>query len=78
MKKILILLIASVALLSSCAKSDKCKCTFEVGPITLKDQIIQNNSDKHCSKITAEDINAGDVSVDLSGLATIKCVNYND
>ena len=78
MKKTVILLFAAVALLSSCAKSDKCKCTFEVGPLTLQDQIISNNSDKACSQISTSDIEAGDVKFDLSEIGTIKCVNYNE
>lgn len=78
MKKAVILLFAAVALLSSCAKSDKCKCTFEVGPLSLKDQIIPNNTDKHCSQISASDIEAGDVKFDLSEIGSIKCVNYNE
>ena len=78
MKKAVFLLFTAVALLSSCAKSDKCKCTFEVGPLSLKDQIIPNNTDKNCSQISASDIEAGDVKFDLSELGSIKCVNYNE
>lgn len=78
MKKAFILILASAALLTSCAKSDKCKCTFTLGPIELKDQIIPNETDKNCSQFKADDIKAGNATIDVSALGTIKCVNYND
>lgn len=78
MKKAFILILASAALLTSCTKSDKCKCTFTLGPIELKDQIIPNETDKNCSQFKADDIKAGNATIDVSALGSIKCVNYND
>ena len=81
MKKAIIVLLAVFAL-SSCAKPDKCKCSFELNSsiidIELKDQIIQRPEDKNCSQIKVEDIKGDIVSVDLSKIGSVKCVNYND
>ena len=81
MKKAIIVLLAVFAL-SSCAKPDKCKCSFELNTsiidIELKDQIIQRPEDMNCSQIKVENINGDIVSVDLSKLGSVKCVNYND
>ena len=68
MKKAIIVLLAVFAL-SSCAKPDKCKCSFELNTsiidIELKDQIIQRPEDMNCSQIKVEDIKGDVVSVDL-------------
>lgn len=81
MKKSIIVLLAVFAL-SSCAKPDKCKCSFELNTsiidIELKDQIIQRPEDMNCSQIKVEDIKGDVVSVDLSKIGSVKCVNYND
>lgn len=81
MKKAIIVLLAVFAL-SSCAKPDKCKCSFELNSsiidIELKDQIIQRPEDMNCSQIKVEDIKGDIVSVDLSKVGSVKCVNYND
>lgn len=81
MKKTIIVLLAVFAL-SSCAKPDKCKCSFELNTsiidIELKDQIIQRPEDMNCSQIKVEDIKGDIVSVDLSKVGSVKCVNYND
>lgn len=81
MKKTIIVLLAVFAL-SSCAKPDKCKCSFELNTsiidIELKDQIIQRPEDMNCSQIKVEDIKGDIVSVDLSKIGSVKCVNYND
>lgn len=81
MKKAIIVLLAVFAL-SSCAKPDKCKCSFELNTsiidIKLKDQIIQRPEDMNCSQIKVEDIKGDVVSVDLSKIGSVKCVNYND
>lgn len=81
MKKAVIVLLAVFAL-SSCAKPDKCKCSFELNTsiidIELKDQIIQRPEDMNCSQIKVEDIKGDIVSVDLSKIGSVKCVNYND
>ena len=81
MKKAIIVLLAVFAL-SSCAKPDKCKCSFELNSdildIQLKDQIIQRPEDMNCSQIKVEDIKGDIVSVDLSKIGSVKCVNYND
>jgi hypothetical protein len=81
MKKAIIVLLAVFAL-SSCAKPDKCKCSFELNTsiidIELKDQIIQRPEDMNCSQIKVEDIKGDIVSVDLSKIGSVKCVNYND
>ncbi|MBR6547279.1 MAG: lipoprotein [Bacteroidales bacterium] len=81
MKKAIIVLLAVFAL-SSCAKPDKCKCSFELNTsiidIELKDQIIQRPEDMNCSQIKVEDIKGDVVSVDLSKIGSVKCVNYND
>lgn len=81
MKKAIIVLLAVFAL-SSCAKPDKCKCSFELNTsiidIELKDQIIQRPEDMNCSQIKVEDIKGDIVSVDLTKIGSVKCVNYND
>ena len=81
MKKTIIVLLAVFAL-SSCAKPDKCKCSFELNTsiidIELKDQIIQRPEDMNCSQIKVENIKGDIVSVDLSKIGSVKCVNYND
>lgn len=81
MKKAIIILLAVFAL-SSCAKPDKCKCSFELNSsiidIELKDQIIQRPEDMNCSQIKVEDIKGDIVSVELSKIGSVKCVNYND
>lgn len=81
MKKSIIVLLAVFAL-SSCAKPDKCKCSFELNTsiidIELKDQIIQRPEEMNCSQIKVEDIKGDVVSVDLSKIGSVKCVNYND
>lgn len=81
MKKAIIVLLAVFAL-SSCAKPDKCKCSFELNSsiidIELKDQIIQRPEDMNCSQIKVEDIKGDIVSVDLTKIGSVKCVNYND
>ena len=81
MKKAIIVLLAVFAL-SSCAKPDKCKCSFDLNTsiidIELKDQIIQRPEDMNCSQIKVEDIKGDVVSVDLSKIGSVKCVNYND
>lgn len=81
MKKALIVLLAVIAL-SSCAKPDKCKCSFELNSsiidIELKDQIIERPEDVSCSQIKVENIEKGILSVDLSKIGSIKCVNYNE
>ena len=81
MKKAIIVLLAVFAL-SSCAKPDKCKCSFELNSsiidIELKDQIIQRPEDKNCSQIKVEDIKGDIVAVDLTKIGSGKCVNYND
>lgn len=82
MKKLFFAAIAATLLLSSCAKPDKCKCSFELNSdildIALKDQIIDRPEDMNCSQIKSEDIKGDIVSVDLSKIAKIKCVNYHD
>ena len=81
MKKAIIVLLAVFAL-SSCAKPDKCKCSFELNTsiidIELKDQIIQRPEDKNCSQIKLEDVKGDVVSIDLSKIGKIKCVNYQE
>lgn len=81
MKKAIIVLLVVFAL-SSCAKPDKCKCSFELNSsiidIELKDQIIQRPEDMNCSQIKVEDIKGDIVSVELSKIGSVKCVNYND
>lgn len=81
MKKAIIVLLAVFAL-SSCAKPDKCKCSFELNTsiidIELKDQIIERPEDMNCSQIKVENIKGDIVSVELSKIGSVKCVNYND
>lgn len=81
MKKVFFALLALCAL-SSCAKPDKCKCSFELDSsiidIELKDQIIERPEDLNCSQIKVENIKGEIVSIDLSKIGKIKCVNYND
>jgi major membrane immunogen (membrane-anchored lipoprotein) len=78
MKKTVFFLLAAAAFLTSCAKPDKCKCTIKVDDITLDDQVIERPADTNCSQIKVKDIEGEIVNIDLSKLATIKCVNYND
>ena len=82
MKKLFFAAIAATLLLSSCAKSDKCKCSFELNSdildIAVKDQIIQRPEDKNCSQIKLEDVKGDVVSIDLSKISKIKCVNYQE
>ena len=82
MKKLFFAAIAATLLLSSCAKSDKCKCSFELNSdildIALKDQIIQRPEDKNCSQIKLEDVKGDVVSIDISKISKIKCVNSQE
>ena len=78
MKKTVFLLLVAAALLTSCAKSDKCKCTIKVGDMTLENQIIERPADDKCSQLKIEDIKGEVVNIDMSKLATIDCVNYNE
>ena len=69
-------------LLYSYAKPDKCKCKFELNAgsldLSLKDQIIERPEDKKCSQIKIEDIKGEIVSIDLSKIGSIDCVNYQE
>ena len=82
MKKLFFAAIAATLLLSSCAKPDKCKCSFELNSdvlnIKVKDQIIQRPEDKNCSQIKLEDVKGDVVSIDLSKISKIKCVDYQE
>lgn len=80
MKKTFILLFAAAALLSACT-TEQCKCTIEVsvaGISTTTEQVIDRPSDTSCSKIKVEDVGNEFVSVNLSQVASIKCVNHHD
>jgi hypothetical protein len=46
--------------------------------IALKAQIIQRPEDKNCSQIKLEDVKGDVVSIDLSKIGKIKCVNYQE
>ena len=82
MKKLFFAALAATLLLSSCAKPDKCKCSFELNSdildIQLKDQIIERPEDMNCSEIKIEDIKGDIVSIDLSKIGSIDCVNYQE
>lgn len=78
MKKTIFLLIAAAGLLCSCAKPDKCKCTIKVGDVTVDNTIVDRPDDTSCSKLKVEDIKGEIVSIDLSKLASIDCVNYKE
>ena len=82
MKKLFFAAIAATLLLSSCAKPDKCKCSFELNSdvlnIEVKDQIIQRPEDKNCSQIKLEDVKGDVVSIDISKISKIKCVNSQE
>ena len=82
MKKVFFAAIAATLLLSSCAKPDKCKCSFELNSdvlnIEVKDQIIQRPEDKNCSQIKLEDVKGDVISIDLSKISKIKCVDYQE
>lgn len=80
MKKTALLLFAAVALLSACT-AEQCKCKIEVsvaGITTSTEQVIDRPSDTSCSKIKIEDIENDIVSINLSQVASIKCVNHHD
>lgn len=81
MKKILILALA-VCAVASCAKPTKCKCKLELNSeilnLELKDQIVERPEDKKCSQIKVEDIKGDIISVDLSKIGSIDCVNYQE
>ena len=82
MKKLFFAAIAATLLLSSCAKHNKCKCSFELNSdtfdVALKDQIIPRPEDKNCSQIKLEDIKGDVVSIDLSKISKVKCVNHQE
>jgi major membrane immunogen (membrane-anchored lipoprotein) len=78
MKKTFFILIAATLMLASCTKSDKCKCTIKVGDITVDNQIVPRPEESKCSQLKVEDIDGELIDIDLSKLATINCVNYND
>ncbi len=80
MKKLFIITIAAMALLSSCAKTDKCKCTIKTDKLTLDDQILTRPEDKTCAQIKVDDVSLGGglININLSDVATIKCVNHYD
>lgn len=82
MKKLFFAAIALVCLMSSCESTDKCKCTIEINSslidATLKDQIVNRPTDVKCSEIAIEDIEGDIVSIDLSKVGSIKCVNYQE
>ncbi len=86
MKKLFFTAVAVMALLSSCEKPNKCKCEFTLKPsfldleVKLDDQIIERPEDKNCSQIKLEDVDlfSGAVTVDVSKLGSIKCVNYHE
>lgn len=66
-------------MLASCAKSEKCKCTIKIGEdVTLTNQIVARPDDTTCGKIKVEDIQGEIVGIQLTKLATIDCVNYNE
>jgi hypothetical protein len=46
--------------------------------MTLKNQIIARPDDTTCGKIKVEDIQGEVVGIQLTKLAAIKCVNYNE
>lgn len=78
MKKMFFILLGATLMLASCAKSEKCKCTITIGDMTLKDQIVARPDDTTCGKIKVEDIQGEIVGIQLTKLATISCVNYNE
>ena len=78
MKKAFFILIAATLMLASCSKSDKCKCTIKVGDITVDNQIVPRPEESKCSQLKIEDIDGEIIDIDLSKLATVDCVNYND
>ena len=78
MKKTIFLLLSATLLLSSCTKSDKCKCTVKVGDLTLDNQIVERPEDKSCSEIKVDDIDGDILDIKLSNLASIDCVNYSE
>ncbi len=79
MKKLFIVALAAVALLCSCSSTDKCKCTIDTKTITLRDQIVLRPEDKTCSSMDIDDVEllGGFISIELSNIASVKCVNYN-
>ena len=80
MKKLFFVAIALVCMMSSCAKTDKYKCTIEITSsiidATMKDQIIARPDDETCANLKVEDIKGEIISIDLSKVGSIKCVNY--
>ena len=81
MKKVIFVLLA-VCALSSCAKPDKCKCSIEINSsiidVEIKDQIIERPEGINCSQIKVENLKGDIVSIDLSKIGTIRCVDHND
>ena len=78
MKKAIFLLFTAALMLTSCAKSDKCKCTVKVGDMTVENQIVTRPDDKSCSEIKIGDIDGEVLDIKLSNLASIDCVNYTE
>ena len=81
MKKIFVVL-AMVALCASCAKTDKCKCSYQInlGSAELSDKnvVVSRPEEKKCSDIKVEDIKGELGSLNLSKVAKINCVPYNE
>lgn len=78
MKKMFFILLGATLMLASCAKSEKCKCTFTVGDMTLKDQIVARPDDTSCGKIKVEDVDGQYIDIHFTKLTSISCVNYNE
>ena len=52
--------------------------TIKVGDITVDNQIVPRPEESNCSQLKIEDIDGEIIDIDLSKLATVDCVNYND
>lgn len=78
MKKLFFAALAATLLLSSCAKPDKCKCTIKAGNVTVDNTIVPRPEDTRCSKLKIEDIKGDIVSIELSKLASVSCVDYKE
>lgn len=78
MKKAIMALIAVAALCAVSCKSDKCSCTYEIGNMTVKDQVISRPDNKKCSEVSTSDLNVAGIKIDASDVVKVSCKNHNE
>ncbi len=82
MKKLFFAAVAAIALLSSCAQPDKCKCTMKanvLGTEITRENIVDRPDDMKCSEVQINSIENGGISIEISKeYVSVECVNYHD